>query len=325
MRVFRHEPPSELDKGARADDARWAFATPGLDPAFAASVKNVRELDNLSGRLSDGRWAPSTPAEIAAALQTLAEGLDCVWDVERNSDPSMHTLREHVLALESLIAGREVAFLANLDEDDEDTSLAERVEFQRLYRHFEEQCRAGKDAGLHQRISDVEGRLALLEARLDDDPNWFPDPDDLAQGFLWLRGRCDGGPHIGHRSPGDPDPAVGLPLADLASTALRPKTWAQLLDCLQMLAQDVEVLVDDADREPDDLGSPLPLPPASDEDKERLATVLAAARPRPAEKGGLLAQLREAQETHKQLAQKIEELGGLIDQLPSNASEPVPA
>jgi hypothetical protein len=99
----------------------------------------------------------------------------------------------------------------------------------------------------------------------------------MAQGFLWLRNRCDGGPHIGELGTGDPEPATGDILSDLSSSALRPRTWAQMLDCLQVLAQDVGVLVENADRDPDDLSPPVDVVPADDEDKARLAKVLAAA------------------------------------------------
>jgi hypothetical protein len=50
-----------------------------------------------------------------------------------------------------------------------------------------------------------------------------------------------------------------------------------MLDCLQVLAQDVGVLVENADRDPDDLSPPVDVVPADDEDKARLAKVLAAA------------------------------------------------
>jgi len=120
--------------------------------------------DDLLQKLSDGRWIPCTPGEIAAALQNLAGSIDGIYDVGCNSDPSLHSLREHVLALESLIVGREVSFLADLD-DDPGYSMSGRAEFQRLYQRFEEQRRAGEDAGLHQRLREVEDRLGRLEAR----------------------------------------------------------------------------------------------------------------------------------------------------------------
>jgi hypothetical protein len=142
-----------------------AAVPPTPDPAFAASVKEVRDLDDLAPHLSDCSWAPSTPAEIAAALQTLAQTIDYIWDVECASDPSLHTLRKHVLALESLIVGRDVLHLASLDEDPS-YSLAGRAEFQRLYQRFEEQRKAGEDAGLHQRLREAEARIVQLERRL---------------------------------------------------------------------------------------------------------------------------------------------------------------
>lgn len=122
-------------------------------------------------------------------------------------------------------------------------------------------------------VNVLERRNADLEARLSTSTDWMPDPDDLAEQFLWLRSRCDGGPDIGERDDVEPwGPVTGLSMEDMANRALRPKTWAQLTDCMQMIAQDVVVLVNRADGHHGDL------PPADNEDMERLAEVLAAAK-----------------------------------------------
>jgi hypothetical protein len=146
-----------------------------------------------------------------------------------------------------------------------------------LDQEFEQRRQAGEDAGLHQRLSEAEARIARLEALLSMSTDWRPDPDDLAAGFLWQGYRVADGPYIGKRSEGK-WPVTGFPLLDLGRGVLRPKSWAQLLDCLHMVASEVAILVNDANNpDPEDRGM-FGMGPASDEDKERLTKVLEASR-----------------------------------------------
>jgi hypothetical protein len=292
-------PEERAEEDRRCEEARRTrrSAPPAPDPAFAAAAAEVLEFDDPNALLGEGRWLPTTPAEVAGALQWLAGSFESFIDVQRQNDPSLHSLREHVLALESVIVGRDVRYLARLDDDEGIAyELPGRVEFHRLYQRFEQQRKAGEDAGLHQRLTEaearsarLESRLALLEARMSTSSDWLPGPDDdLAQQFLWLRNRCDGGPYIGMRGPGDPPPATGDVLEDLSSEALRPRTWAQMLDCLQALGQEVGVLVDNADSDPNDLSPRVDVPPATDEQREKLTKVLVAAY----ERSGVLSDIR---------------------------------
>jgi len=158
--------PEELaEESERAQYERAQLAPSVPDQAIAAAMAEMTHYDDLGEKLRDGRWIPCTPAEVAAALPWLANDINAIFDVGCNSDPSLHSLREHVLALESLIVGRDVHFLAELDGDPAD-NLAGRAEFQRLYQRFDVQRRAGEDAGLHQRLAEAEARIARLENRM---------------------------------------------------------------------------------------------------------------------------------------------------------------
>jgi hypothetical protein len=251
MRVFRHEPP--------ANTPALRPAPPAPDPALAASVDQLMNYDDIDQLLLDGRWIPSTPVEVAAALRALAGSISCVWD--RGSTPTLPSLEEHVLALESLIVGRDVRHLADLDEDPA-LSVAGRAEFQRLYQRFDEQRRAGEDAGLHQRLTEAEARIARLEAR----PEVVA---DLEERVVLLEERLDPGADYGTSSgPEDDDaPAMDMlwanyheedgtrrapkrgvehePIDDIENGHLRPQTWAQLCDCLSEIARWVHSLVTD--------------------------------------------------------------------------------
>jgi hypothetical protein len=245
--------PEELaEESQRAKCARAQLAPSIPDPALVAAVDEViSNYDDLDTKLVDGRWLPSTPAEIATALQYLAGNIDAIFDVGRHNDPSLHSLREHVLALESLVVGREVSFLADLD-DDPAYSTAGRAEFQRLYQRFEEQRRHGEDVGLHQRLSEAEARLARLERRLDPVADYRPaglhydgvivsrDDEDVDDplALLWAN-------H--HEADGTRSaPKGGVmhePLDDLMNDHLRPQTWAQMCDCLSDIAGAVHMVL----------------------------------------------------------------------------------
>jgi hypothetical protein len=307
MRVFAHEPPSELDEeNRRTEEARAAAVPPVVEirpkdpntPVVPLAIE-AEELRRLQGdkadlvTIGDRSWAPSSPVEVVAALQMLAEEA-CVHALDIGElaeftgiegEPGM-TLAARLEVLERLIYG---------DTKAKDGLPTSGVGF--------------KLKGHDDRLEAIEGRLARVEARLNDDPNWKPDPDDPAQGFLWLSGRCDGGPHVGQRVDRSSSPVLGLPLADMASRTLQPRTWAQLLDCLGYLASEVAVLVSDKDGV-DVLGAS----PVGDEDKERLAEVLAAAHskraqnPKPARSARIKAELAALSEECQRTAELVGKL-----------------
>jgi hypothetical protein len=91
------------------------------------------------------------------------------------------------------------------------------------------------------RIADLEGRLALLERRLSPSPEWSPQPGSTAEEGL-LSGYRLGDGKIAW-SPREE--ASGDAIQDMATGALRPQTWPQLLSCLRVLASSVDILVED--------------------------------------------------------------------------------
>ena len=119
-----------------------------------------------------------------------------------------------------------------------------------------------QDRLLH-RVAELEGQVFQVGKRLNDSIDWRPDPGNFAQAALWNRSRVPNGIR-GE----DKDEPTGCVLEDLSSGALRVTSWAQLLDCLQMLASNLLILVKDHD------GDPSPFPPANQKDKDRVAAVL---------------------------------------------------
>ncbi len=88
--------------------------------------------------------------------------------------------------------------------------------------------------------TEIAERLAELERRLDPDIDWSPsgeDSDDeesetAALDMLWSEYHDqETATRKGHR-----DGVEGIPVEDLSRGWLRPKTWAQLVDCLRGLA-----------------------------------------------------------------------------------------
>ena len=130
-----------------------------------------------------------------------------------------------------------------------------------------QRARSEAEVFLLKCVVELERRVVELEGRLSDRADWRPDAGDLAQKFLWEAFRDPDG-----RRQEPADPVTGFVTDDVASGQLRPTTWAQLLDCVQIVASDLLVLI----REHADLGS-LSAPPSDREDEARVAAMLAAA------------------------------------------------
>ncbi len=88
-------------------------------------------------------------------------------------------------------------------------------------------------------IEELLARVERLEHQLEVAPEWTAEVGNLAEeGLLAPYLDASGNPRF---TAGEP---TGLALPDLASGALRPATWAQLLTAVQSMANDLLALVE---------------------------------------------------------------------------------